>query len=95
MTGVVNIGVLIQENVWLENRLSQSQEGDRVGAGPIRETGCGGQRPKWRLLVVSWWILPTASQHKRTTYISCCIYRVAPPDDEQQAFSKHVDDNYW
>jgi len=30
-----------------------------------------------------WPILPTASQHKRMTYTSCCIYRVVPPDDEQ------------
>jgi len=28
-------------------------------------------------------ILPTASQHKRLTYSSCCIYKVVPPDDEQ------------
>ena len=28
------------------------------------------------------------------TYTSCCIYRVVPPDDEQQAFSKLVEDNY-
>jgi len=24
-----------------------------------------------------------ASQHKRTTFTKCCIYRVVPPDDEQ------------
>jgi len=24
-------------------------------------------------------------------YISCCLYRVDPPDDEQQDCSKHVE----
>jgi len=24
-----------------------------------------------------------ASQHKRMTFTTCCIYRVVPPDDEQ------------
>jgi hypothetical protein len=24
-------------------------------------------------------------------YTSCCLYRVDPPDDEQQACSKHVE----
>ena len=28
------------------------------------------------------------------TYTDCCIYRVVPPDDEQQACSKHVEVNY-
>ena len=27
-------------------------------------------------------------------YISCCLYRVDPPDDEQQACSKHVEAYY-
>jgi len=35
------------------------------------------------LLAGSELILSTASQHKRMTYTSCCIYRVVPPDDEQ------------
>jgi len=26
---------------------------------------------------------------------SCCLYRVDPPDDEQQACSKHVEAYYW
>jgi len=36
------------------------------------------------------------SQYKRMTYsyTNCCIYRVVPPDDEQQACSKHVEVNY-
>jgi len=37
-------------------------------------------------------ILPTASQHKPMIYTNCCIvYRVIPPDDEQEACSKHVE----
>jgi len=39
-------------------------------------------------------ILPEASQHKRMTYTNCCIYRVVPPDDEQQACLKHVEAHY-
>jgi hypothetical protein len=39
-------------------------------------------------------ILPTASEHKRMTQTNCCMSRVVPPDDEQQACSKHVDVNY-
>jgi len=39
-------------------------------------------------------ILPTASKHKRMTYTNCCIYTVVPPDDDQQACSKHVELNY-
>ena len=35
------------------------------------------------LLAGSITILPTASQHKRMTYINCCIYTVVPPDYEQ------------
>jgi len=27
---------------------ANQKEGDRVGAGPSRKTGCGGQRPTWR-----------------------------------------------
>jgi len=27
-------------------------------------------------------------------YTSCCLYRVDPPDDEQQACSKHVEAYY-
>jgi hypothetical protein len=40
-------------------------------------------------------ILPTASQHKCMTHTNCCIYRVVSPDDEQSAYSKHVEVNYW
>lgn len=29
------------------------------------------------------------------TYTNSCIYRVVPPDDEQEACSKHVEVNYW
>ena len=28
-------------------------------------------------------------------YTSCCLYRVDPPDDEQQTSSKHVEAYYW
>ena len=28
------------------------------------------------------------------TYTNCCLYRVDPPDDEQQAYSKHVEACY-
>ena len=28
-------------------------------------------------------------------YTSCCLYRVDPPDDEQQVCSKHVEAYYW
>jgi len=28
-------------------------------------------------------------------YTNCCLYRVDPPDDEQQAWSKHVEAYYW
>ena len=28
-------------------------------------------------------------------YTNCCLYRVVPPDDEQQACSKHVEAYYW
>jgi hypothetical protein len=28
-------------------------------------------------------------------YNSCCLYRVNPPDDEQQACSKQVEVYYW
>jgi len=32
---------------WLEHSVShQKEKGGREGAGPCRETGCGGQRPK-------------------------------------------------
>ena len=27
-------------------------------------------------------------------YTKCCLYKVDPPDDEQQACSKHVEDHY-
>jgi hypothetical protein len=27
-------------------------------------------------------------------YTSCCLYTVDPPDDDQQAYSKHVE-AYW
>jgi len=27
-------------------------------------------------------------------YINCCLYRVKPPDDEQQACSKHTEAYY-
>jgi hypothetical protein len=26
---------------------------------------------------------------------NCCRYRLVPPDDEQSAYSKHVELNYW
>ena len=28
-------------------------------------------------------------------YARCCLYRVDPPDDEQQACSKHIEAYYW
>jgi hypothetical protein len=41
-------------------------------------------------------LLAAVSQHKRMTYeyTNCRIHRVVPPDDEQQACSKHVEDYY-
>jgi len=27
------------------------------------------------------YVILAASQHKRMTYTSCCVYRVEPPDD--------------
>jgi hypothetical protein len=36
-------------------------------------------------------ILLAASRHKHMTYTNRCIYRIGPPDDEQQARSKHVE----
>jgi hypothetical protein len=30
-----------------------------------------------------YWILRTASQHKRMTHTNCCIYSVVASDDEQ------------
>ena len=36
-----NVGVFIWEKGWLENSLSHRNDGDRVGAGPSTETGCG------------------------------------------------------
>jgi hypothetical protein len=37
------------------------------------------------------WLLPVNVLHG---YTSCCLYRVDPPDDEQQACSKHVEAYY-
>jgi len=37
------------------------------------------------------WQQPVKITHD---YTNCCLYRVDPPDDEQQACSKHVDDYY-
>jgi hypothetical protein len=28
-------------------------------------------------------------------YTNCCLYRVDPPEDEEQVCSKHVEDYYW
>jgi len=28
-------------------------------------------------------------------YTNCCLYRVEPPDDEKQTYSKHVQIYYW
>ena len=43
------------------------------------------------------WItnLPAGSQHKHMIYTNCCTYRFSPPDDEQQACSKHREAYYW
>jgi len=39
---------------------------------------------------------PVNSQsNKGITYTNCYVYRVVPPDDKQQACSKHVEVNYW
>ena len=48
-------------------------------------------RSEWNSIL----ILPAASQHKHTMYTNCCIYRVVPPDYEQQTCSKHVEVHYW
>jgi len=39
-------------------------------------------------------LLAAASQHKHMTYTYCCMYTLVPPDDEEQAYSKHVEINY-
>ena len=41
-------------------------------------------------LHVSSRLAAAASYHKPITYTNCCLYRVYPHDDEQQACSKHV-----
>jgi hypothetical protein len=38
------------------------------------------------------WQQPVNTTHY---YTNCCLYRVDPPDDEQQACSKHVEPYYW
>jgi hypothetical protein len=38
------------------------------------------------------WRQPVNTSHN---YTNCCIYRVDPPEDEQQVCSKHVDAYYW
>jgi len=40
--------------------------------------------------------LPAAQQPVNTMhdYTNCCLYRVDPPDDEQQVCSKHVEAYY-
>ena len=48
-------------------------------------------RSEWNSIL----ILPAASQRKRMMYTNCCIYRVIPPDDEQQTCSKHIEVHYW
>ena len=40
-------------------------------------------------------ILLAASKHKRKTHITCRMYIVVPPDEDQQTCSKHVEVNYW
>jgi hypothetical protein len=39
-------------------------------------------------------ILLAVSQHKHMTYTSCCKYIIIPPDDEQWAWSKHIEVMY-
>jgi hypothetical protein len=34
---------------------------------------------------------PADSQLRRTAYTNCCIYTLLPPDDGQQASTKHVE----
>jgi len=38
------------------------------------------------------WQQPVNTTHD---YTNCCLYRVDPPHDEQQACSKHVEAEYW
>jgi hypothetical protein len=50
----------------------------------------------WYMLCVMltgcWQQQPVNITHDCT---SCCLYKVDPPDDEQQACSKHVEAYYW
>jgi hypothetical protein len=46
---------------------------------------------------ISWVILTGCCQQAVNIthdYTNCCLYRVDPPDDEQQACSKHVEVYY-
>ena len=45
----------------------------------------------------SWYIWYSCSQPVKISHDckNCCLYRVDPPDDEQQACSKRVDAYYW
>ena len=63
------VGVFVWEKVWLENSLSQWEGGgDVVGAGPSRETGCGGQRPQVEVNNLIPVILPAYSSYKTSAY---------------------------
>ena len=39
-------------------------------------------------------IIRRINLYKQHDYTNCCLYRVDPPDDEQQACSKHVEAYY-
>jgi len=46
---------------------------------------------------VDWLLAPSCQQPVNIMHdcTNCCLYRVDPPDDEQQACSKHVEAYYW
>jgi len=43
------------------------------------------------VMLIDCWLQPV---NIKPDYASCCLYRVDPADDEQQACSKHVEAYY-
>ena len=48
------LGYLYRKRFGSKVDWANGKEGDRVGAGPSRETGCGRQQPTWRRQVRVW-----------------------------------------
>jgi hypothetical protein len=48
-----------------------------------------------RVLAQSTRLQLVVHQSEVITNTNCCLYTVDPPDDEQQACSKHVEAYYW